>query len=255
MKKILKLIPLVCLAFVLQNCEEDLIIYGEDSFIQLENDAAASVVENSGTSVVVNAILGSPQATDVTVNFDITGTAAASRYTLSSSSVTIAAGDTSGSLSLTPVDNGDIDGDVTVTLTLSSTSSLPVGVGGEAVNSVSKTITIVDDNVPCNDVLVTVTVGRWGSENSWGIYSSDGQTLIASDGPFDNATDAAPVTYETTVFLDDGCYLFAMFDSYGDGMDPPGTYSATCGAIIHASGGGPGMGNGSQEVTAFCVNQ
>jgi len=38
-------------------------------------------------------------------------------------------------------------------------------------------------------------------------------------------------------------------------MDPPGTYSATCGAIIHASGGGPGMGNGSQEVTAFCVNQ
>ena len=87
MKKILKLIPLVCLALSLQNCEEDLIIYGEDSFIQLENDAAASVVENSGTSVVVNAILGSPQATDVTVNFDITGTAAASRYTLSSSTL------------------------------------------------------------------------------------------------------------------------------------------------------------------------
>ena len=253
MKKILKLIPLVCLALSLQNCEEDLIIYGEDSFIQLENDAAASVVENSGASVVVNAILGSPQATDVTVNFDITGTASASRYTLSASSITIPAGDTSGSLSLTPVDNGDIDGDVEVVLTLSSSSSLPVGVGGEGVNSVSKTITIVDDNVPCNDVLVSITTDRWGSENSWEITDSTG-AVVASGGPYDDGPSGFVATYDTVVTLADGCYTFGMFDSYGDGMGT-GTYSATCGAIIHASGG-PSLGtDDSEEFTDFCVNQ
>ena len=249
MKKIFKLIPIVCLALVLQNCEEDLIIFGEDRFVQLENASAASVVENSGTTVAVNVILGSPQATDVTVNFDVSGTAAASRYTLSGTALVIPAGDTSGSISFTPVDNDDID----VILTLSSTSGLPVGVGGEAVNSVSKTITIVDDNVPCNDVLVSVTTDRWGSENSWEITDSTG-AIVASGGPYDDGPSGFTPTYDTVVTLADGCYTFGMFDSYGDGMGT-GTYSATCGAIVHAAGG-PSLAIGNaEEYTDFCVNQ
>jgi hypothetical protein len=253
MKKILKIIPLVCLALTLQNCEEDLIIYGEDSFVQLENDAVASVVENSGTSVPVNVLLGSPQASDVTVNFDITGSATASRYTLSSSAITIPAGETSGSISLTPVDNEEIDGDVDVILTLSSSSSLPVGVGGEAVNSVQKTITIVDDNVPCNDVLVSITTDRWGSENSWTITDDSG-AQVASGGTYVDGPAGFTETYDEIVTLEDGCYTFTMFDSYGDGMGT-GTYSATCGAIIHAQGGPDLANNNQSEATDFCVNQ
>ncbi|ARV09270.1 hypothetical protein BTO05_06325 [Winogradskyella sp. PC-19] len=275
MKKILKVIPLVCLALSLQNCEEELIVFGEDSFIQLENAAATSITENGGVDVGVTAILGSPQATDITVNFDVTGDA--SRYTLTPGpSVTIPAGQTSGTVTFSAVDDDDINGDVDVVFTLSSTSGLPVGIGGEGVNSVSKTITIVDDNVPCNDYTLTINTDTYGNETFWDILDSTGAT-VQTDGtgagyPTDLPANSS-IDYNFT--LADGCYTLRVFDYWGDNG---ATYTLSCGALIAADdsdglGGipgldvstvpNPGFRNGgvgpdyvsSAEAVDFCVNQ
>lgn len=262
MKNIFKLLTLMLTFAVFVGCEEDLIIYSNTDFAQLEDASAVSIVENSGGSVEVVVQLGGPRSTDTNIEWNVGGDPAAGRYTLTPAggSLVIPAGDTEGSVIFTPVDNDDIDGDVTVELSLSESSNIPVGLGGEAVASVSKSITIVDDNVPCNDVLVRVTTDEWGTESSWQIYDAD-VTLVASGGPYNNV---AGEVNDTVVTLEDGCYTFIMYDSYGDGM-ASGSYSVTCGSIVHASGSGaldglPGesgfpFGPNFAEATDFCVNQ
>lgn len=272
MKKILSLVLLVCLSATFQNCEEDLVVFDTSNFIQLDSDAAVSVTENSGATVVVSAILGSPQSTDTSVNFDISGTADASRYTLSGSSFTIPAGETSGSITFTPVDNDAIDGDVDVVFTLSSSSGLPVGLGGEAVNAYSRTITIVDDNVPCNDYVLTVNNDTYGDETFWDILDSNGDTA-ASGGTYSTVSGGSTEVESFT--LADGCYTMRMFDFWGDNG---AGFELGCGALIAASDDGgldgipgldintvpaPGFRNGgsppdyvgSAEAYEFCVNQ
>lgn len=253
MKNIFKLMGLLLLVSGLTSCDPEAIIYSNVDFVQLSNDAAASVIENSGESVTVTAILGAPRSESVTVNFDVTGDA--SRFTLSpGASVTIPAGETSGTITLTPVDDDDINGDVDIVVALSASNSLGIGLGGEGVSSVSKTITIVDDNVPCNDVLVSVTTDRWGDETSWDIRDSTG-AVVASGGPYAFLGAGQSETYDTVVNLADGCYTFTLYDSYGDGQDY-GFYSVTCGAIVHAEGAGAlDEGGGTFESTDFCVNQ
>ena len=251
MKNIYKLLTFIVLIASFTSCEEDLIIYDNAGFIQIDDASAVTIVENSGDAVEILAILGSAQSSDTTVDFLVTGDD--SRYALSASSIVIPAGETSGAVTLSAIDDDEINGDIDVVIGLAGSSGLPIGLGGEGLNSVSKTITIVDDNVPCNDVFVSVTTDRWGSENSWEIRDASG-ALVDSDGPFADLPAGATETYEKTVNLEDGCYVFTMFDSYGDGMGT-GTYVVTCGAIVHAQGGGDLADGNQSESTDFCVNQ
>ncbi|MDO1499713.1 hypothetical protein Q2T40_06155 [Winogradskyella maritima] len=254
MKNIIKYISLSIAACFIVACEEDndvLLGLDTDSFVQFSDYRAVSVVENSGDVIEVTAILGGPQSQDVTVNFNVDG--GAGRYSLSSTSVSIPAGQTSGTVTFTAIDDDDINGDVDIVISLDPNSTLPVGIAGAGGEGSSKTITIIDDNVPCNDYLVSVTTDRWGSENSWEITDSSG-AVVASDGPYQDGPAGFTATYDTMVTLADGCYTFTMFDSYGDGMGT-GTYSVACGSLVAASGG-PDLANGnSSESTDFCVNQ
>lgn len=254
MKNIFKSSALALVLLASVGCDTETKIFDEATFVQLGNDNSVSVVENSGATVTISAILGSPQSSDVSVNFDVTGTATADRYTLSATSVSIPAGETSASVTFTPIDNDVIDGDVDFTLTLSSSSSLPLGIGGEGVNAISKTITIVDDNVPCNDYTISVTTDRWGSETAWDILDSSGN-VVAQDGPY---TDVADEVYDTAITLADGCYTFRIYDRFGDGQDT-GSYLVSCGALVQASGSGnldgvPNFDVSSATVTFFTNN-
>lgn len=254
MKNIFKTLILAVVAITFNGCEEDLIIFDAGQFAQINNAAATSITENSGVVVPIEVILAMPASSDVTINLEGTG-ADASRFSLTPSTITIPAGETSGSAEFMAIDNDDIDGDVDVTVALSSSSSVPVGIGGEgtAEGAASKVITIVDDNVPCNDVVVEIVTDRWGGETSWQITDGTG-AIVASDGPYVNLpANGDSETYTTTVFLEDGCYTFTIFDSYGDGQDY-GTYSVTCGALVHAEGGGDMEDGNMSESTDFCVN-
>ena len=62
-------------------------------------------------------------------------------------------------------------------------------------------------------------------------------------------------TYTQEVFLEDGCYTFTIFDSYGDGQQDGtvvGGYTITCSILNVLEGGGA---FGSSEAKEFCVNQ
>ncbi|MDO1499717.1 hypothetical protein Q2T40_06175 [Winogradskyella maritima] len=253
MKNILKL-TFISVLVLLVGCDEyENPTYNGVDFVQLEDGSAEAIIENSGDVVEIDVLLSSPQASETTINFETTGDPSRYALTPSSGTLTIPAGMTSATLSFEAIDNDDIDGDLDVEISLSTSSGLPVGIGGEGVQNTSKVITIVDDNVPCNDYVVSVTTDRWGSENSWEITDSSGM-VVASDGPYSDGPSGFTETYVTNVTLDDGCYTFTMFDSYGDGQGS-GSYSVSCGALVAASGSGDLDNNNSSESTDFCVNQ
>ena len=255
MKNIYKLFVLAIMSVAFTGCEEDLITYYNNSFVQLANSSAASVVENSGSVVEIVAQLASPQSTATTVNFETTGDA--SRFTLSETSVVIPAGETSGSVLFSAVDDDDINGDVDIVVSLATSSGLPIGIGGEGVSSVDKTITIIDDNVPCNNYVLTVFTDAFPQETTWQITDSNG-TIVYSGGDDygpPSSVESRLKEYNHPVPLEDGCYTFTIFDAYGDGLADgvvEGSWSLTCGALVASSG----VGNfGASDSTDFCVNQ
>lgn len=64
-----------------------------------------------------------------------------------------------------------------------------------------------------NDVLVVIATESWGSEITWNITKSD-SIPVASGGPYE---DLSATTI--SICLEDGCYSFNMFDSFGDGWN------------------------------------
>ncbi len=107
--------------------------------------------ENGG-SATVTATLSSASAKSVTVNLGYSGTATnTSDYTRSGASIVIAAGATSGSVSLTGVNDATTEGDETVIVDIASI------INGTESGTQQVTATISDDDTP------TVTLGLSGS--------------------------------------------------------------------------------------------
>ena len=202
------------------------------NFAQLNDDSAVTLLENSGTTVEILVVLGGPQATDTQIEFDVTGDA--SRFVLSAPSLSIPAGETEGVITVTPVDDDEINGDLDVIIALSPSSSVAVGLVGQGSGSISKTISIIDDNIPCNDYTITIIADEWGTEVTYDLLDSNGDVLL-SGGPFSD-TGAGTTTEEiTNITLADGCYTLRVFDYYGDSWNAGGgVYSVGCGAAVFA---------------------
>ena len=80
--------------------------------------------ESAGTSVTVTATTTSPVTTDQTVTLEVSGSGITSAdYTLSSTTITIPAGASSGSVTFTVLDDGVTEGNETALLSLSAPSS------------------------------------------------------------------------------------------------------------------------------------
>ncbi len=254
MKNLIKYGVMVFVFASFLGCNEEQPGTIDGQFVQLAVASDATVTENSGTATELRAILGAPQGSDTTISFEVTTDAPASRYMLSATSVVIPAGETEGAITVTPVDNDDIDGDVTLTVSLSSANSLPVGIGGEGVANVSRTITIVDDNVPCNDLNLNFVFDSFPEEIVWSITDQATGMVVASASLGTYAGNAGG-TSDETISLPDGCYTWQIQDiPYADGICcayGDGSYTLSCGAIIHAAGGDYGAG----ESIDFCVNQ
>ena len=275
MKNLLKYSAFALVLLISFGCDEDIPGSINGQFVQLLADSDVTVTENSGDVVEIRALLGAPQSSDTTVNFDVTTTADASRYDLSATSVVIPAGETEGAITISPIDNDDIDGDVSVTISLSTSNSLPIGIGGEGASRVSRTINIVDDNIPCNDYVLTINTDDYGNETFWDIIDSDGME-VASDGLGTYPNSGLPNNSQETfmVSLEDGCYTLRVYDYWGDNGP---TFTLACGALLAADdsdglGGSatldiatvppPGFRGspsspyaGHVEVVDFCVNQ
>ena len=81
-------------------------------------------------------------------------------------------------------------------------------------NSSSTTVTAANQVMPGITVDLELRTDQYGSETSWELKTTDGTVL------YENANTLSPnTTYNHTFNLaDDECYVFNVYDSYGDGM-------------------------------------
>ncbi len=107
--------------------------------------ASQSVSESAGTATIT-ATLSAAGGEDATIPLTITGTATGggTDYSLSASSITIAAGQTSGSITVTIVDDTAVESNETVIATMSSTGLVGAIIGSTNVH----TLTINDNDTP-----------------------------------------------------------------------------------------------------------
>ena len=166
---------------LLVSCEEDLVVFDEgDGFIQFSS-SSASIGEGALEPSVSTVILGAGENPDgVTVNFTITADDP-SRFTIepSTGTLTIPAGEFSADITITPVDNVTVDGDMDIVLDLTTSSSLPVGIGGEGLQAASKTVTLIDDDCPVD---INNFIGTYDVSEIFTSGTNEGLTLAGAFG-------------------------------------------------------------------------
>lgn len=162
--KFLLLFSLVA-TLVFTSCEqqENIVFENAEGFIQF-SQTSGSLVENSEDPIVLTVLYGGSAAQNssgITVDFEVTSSDNA-RYSVSpaNGSLEISAGQVEATITLTPLNNAQVDGNVDITVVLLDSSSVPVGLGGENFSFNSQEITLVDDDCPIsiNDFIGTFSV-------------------------------------------------------------------------------------------------
>jgi hypothetical protein len=163
------------------SCEEDLIIYDEgDGFVQFSS-SSGSIEEGALEPSISTVLLGAGENPDgVTVNFTVTADDP-SRFTVepADGTVTIPAGEFTADITITPVDNITVDGDMDIVIDLTTASSLPVGIGGEGINFASRTVTLVDDDCPVD---INNFIGTYNVAEVFTSGVNEGLSLAAAFG-------------------------------------------------------------------------
>lgn len=114
--------------------------------------------------------------------------------------------------------------------------------------------------IVCNDLELEIVSDIFGTETSYEILDSQGM-VVASNANLFSANSCTQMTYNESINLPDGDYVFRIIDSFGDGQvgqndgcgpdDVIGTYKLSCSIIVHAEGGGAW---GASEETPFSIN-
>ena len=100
--------------------------------------------------------------------------------------------------------------------------SLPNGVADQDPSnnptiSFNTSLAIQNTNI---NVTVNITTDAYGSETTWDLKNSTGQTII-SGGPYNDLSAAGTTTQTptTTTLSGQECHTFTIYDSYGDGIN------------------------------------
>lgn len=144
----------------------------------------ASRLENNNTPVTITATSCGPVPSSVTVNLSFAGTAAiGTDYSVASSTITINSGDTTGSTSLTNIDDLVYEGDETIIISIASVSG-----GGAVIGTPSSTTyTIVENEdvtyYSCASGLTNAAI--WSLDpgcptSGTAVFSSDNRFVIQS---------------------------------------------------------------------------
>lgn len=119
----------------------------------------ASVIEDSGNSLVYTVTLDQPAFSAISINFNVGGTASSgSDYAAVSSPLSIAAGATTGTVTVTPTADNSVEANETVILTLAAGAGYILG------SPASATGTIIDDDQPALSITdVSLNEGNAGT--------------------------------------------------------------------------------------------
>lgn len=173
---------IICLISIVGffSCEEDPIIFDTpEGFVQLAS-SSASIAEDATDPIVLTVQLGDgSNPNGVNVDFSVTSSDN-SRFTVTPSdgTLTIPAGEFTGEIIITPIDNLDVDGNLDVTVELLESSDVPIGIAGEGNFRTTFTASIIDNDCPTE--LSTSYTGRvfaFGAE-----APSFNVTLVPIDG-------------------------------------------------------------------------
>ena len=85
-------------------------------------------------------------------------------------------------------------------------------------------------------ISISLTTDNYGDETTWQVIDVSSNTVLASGGPYstNNTTQDIPdIVVDGT-----GCYVFTIYDSYGDGIYGNGNYSVSYDSVVMGSGGG-----------------
>ncbi|MBO4655973.1 MAG: Omp28-related outer membrane protein [Bacteroidales bacterium] len=91
-------------------------------------------------------------------------------------------------------------------------------------------------------ITINLTTDKYGSETTWQVKDVSNNSVIASGGPYSDASTATVQTIPDITVDGTGCYVFTIYDSYGDGICcsyGQGSYS-----VLYD---GTQMGNGGQS--------
>lgn len=182
----------------------------------------ATATESGTTTGTFTVTLSSASSGTTTVNFTVSGTATSgSDYTSIGTSVNVTDGNTTATITVTPIDDSDVESSETVIVTLASGTGYTAGSPDEA------TVNITSDDSSGGDILASVT---------------------ATDA---TATEASTTTGTFTISLSEtnttGSAITVNY--HMDGMATEGTdYSSTSGSVPIANG------NQSATVTITPIN-
>lgn len=240
-----KIITLLILTATLISCSEaeNPMFSPDGDFVQVETTSVST--SEDGDAVTIDVALGSttnPNGTSV--NFDVLiSSGDASRFTIEPSNGTleIPAGEFSGEITITPIDNIVNDGNVNLTIDLIPSDDLKIGVAGKNLEKTSSSVVITDNDCPTViSEKYAVSVFAFGEEapshnvefipvdgtdNQWTVTSSWGPTFV-SWATGNSAYDGSFLYSGTVVLNDDFTVDFIGDAGYASGGS--GTYTA-CG--------------------------
>lgn len=152
-------------------------------------------LQNNGTSALTSATITATKGATVIATYPWTGNLPTYGY----QDVTIG--------TYTPTSSADV-----VTITITSAD------GNAANNVITKTLGLAGEGTS-NDVVVKVSLDRYGSETSWKIFKSNGTAAYSHAAYTDAASNGTYPQADVNINLVDDCYTLEVYDSYGDGFD------------------------------------
>ena len=194
------------------SCEEDLLIYTGDGDATAFSFARTSETVPFCTptaTITVEATKASSQARTVNFSVNAGSTADPSEYNLPAMSVTIPAGEYTGSVEMS-VNFGAIPDGQTSQLIL----DLTVPADGTLNTRGTTTLSFASACV-LNEVNLDLAFDSYPGETAWQIYTAAG-AFVTGDTAFGNY--AGQSSFSTTLCLESGDYLLRLLDSFGDGF-------------------------------------
>jgi gliding motility-associated-like protein len=209
-----------------------------------------SIAENAAGVATLTATLSVATTTSTTVTLTYTGTASGTDYTASSTTITIPAGSTTGTVTIDPTDDVIFEGNETV---IADITNVTGGNGVTESGTQTATVTIIDLNIPptANDNSTTT------NEDTPVVLTSIQSNDTDSDGNVVTSTiDLDPTTpgQQTTLTTSNG--IWTLNTSTGDISFTPSTNFNGTATITYTiqDNGGLTSNEANLTVTVIAVN-
>lgn len=119
----------------------------------------------------------------------------------------------------------------------------------------SGTITFVKaPETTTSNLTIQITLDQYGSETSWTLNNSAGETVASSPAYDDSAASGEYPQSDININVSNDCYTFTILDSFGDGLDGGfgiGSYSILSDGVVIS--GVEGGAFGSSDERSFSV--